>query len=370
MSTEPTTMRVVHITLSAGPGGGPEHVWRLANQMSELGIIQSIAAPDEYPYAERYTELVGRDGLLELPSRAFQLAALLRLIRFLRKRKADLLHSHGKGAGLYGRLASFITGIPCVHTFHGLHLSQRPISRILYVRLERMLRYLTSASIAVSAGEAALARSLGWIQSGQLHIVPNGVQVSHLPPEFASCPGPFIVAHMTRFDRVQKNSGALVGIALALRDAGRLEDFRFLLLGEGEGRTALEQRIAELNLSNYFVFKRFILNPKAELSKAHAYVSTSRWEGLPLAVLEAQAAGLPAVLTDVVGNRDAIENGVTGFTFPLDDYRAAAKALLFLASDPARAARMGFAGWQRVLVNHSVERMARETLAVYQSVLS
>ena len=101
-----------------------------------------------------------------------------------------------------------------------------------------------------------------------------------------------------------------------------------------------------------------------DIADASVYLTTARWEGLPLAVLEAMSLGIPVVASDVVGNRDAVEEGVTGYLYPLGDVKIAAR----LVEDAARLDR------ELVRQHHrqyfSSERMVEETLAVYRDVLN
>jgi len=131
----------------------------------------------------------------------------------------------------------------------------------------------------------------------------------------------------------------------------------------------LKAAVRNTNLEGHFRFEGFQSNPRSYLQGAGCYLSTSRWEGMPLAVLEAMAEGVPVVASDVVGNRDAVEHGITGLLFSLDDHSAAARQILALKSDGALRHTMGKAAHQAVRERFSLERMARETVKVYQEVL-
>jgi starch synthase len=99
------------------------------------------------------------------------------------------------------------------------------------------------------------------------------------------------------------------------------------------------------------------------------YVQSSRFEALPLAVLEAMAAGLPVVATAVGGMADIVDDGVTGFLVPPDDPAALADALEAVLGDPALAAAMGAAGRRAAAGRLSPAEMARRVAAVYEEVL-
>lgn len=361
-------MKILNITLSSSPGGGPEHVWQLIRQLTKLGVQPVIAAPCGEPYWKRFMEVVKEQHMLCMPQRKLSSVALLHLAIQARKNDVDIIHSHGKGAGLYGRLASCITGIPCVHTYHGIHIQYKSPLKQAYILLERLLGRVTARAIAVSRGEGEQANALRFCPSYRLHVVPNGVEI---PDGIQPCAsrGAFRVVHISRFDPVQKNSEVLVEIALELRKLSGIDNVEFILIGEGERLAKLKVAVRDANLERHFRFEGFQPNPRSYLQGAGCYLSTSRWEGMPLAVLEAMAEGTPVVASDVVGNRDAVEHGMTGFLFPLDDHPAAARQIMALKSDGALRQTMGKAAHQMAWDRFSLERMAQETLRVYQEVL-
>jgi glycosyltransferase involved in cell wall biosynthesis len=100
------------------------------------------------------------------------------------------------------------------------------------------------------------------------------------------------------------------------------------------------------------------------------FLLTSRFEGAPYTPLEAMRAGIPVVLTDVVGSRDAVESGVSGVLVPAGDVPALAHAVAELLSDPTRARSLGDAGRARVRESFDVATMGREIAGVYARVMA
>lgn len=359
---------VCHVTLSAGPGGGPEHIRQLVSHLAPLGVRQYVAAPREEPYAEIFQGLVGPENMFEMPGRTLRPRCLLGLAAFLRQRGCQVVHSHGKGAGLYARPAGLLAGVARVHTFHGLHRQYSPLGNACYDVLERFLGRVTGACVAVSPSEAEEARQRGYCPGARLHTVVNGVPVEReLPATHGQSRDVFRIVHCSRYER-QKNSGALVDVALALRDRSALAGVEFAVLGVGKGRADLQRRITAAGLDEHFRFPGFV-DPRPYFDAASCYLSTSLWEGMPLAVLEAAARGLPPVCSNVVGNCDAVEDGVTGLLYPVDRPAAAAEALGRLQADEQLRLRLGRAAHARVLDRFSVVGMASNTLAVYRKVL-
>jgi glycosyltransferase involved in cell wall biosynthesis len=359
-------MNILLISVRADHGGGPEHMARLI-ESAPLDVKFTVACPNEQPYWTRYGELIGSGSLIAIPHRKFSASSLARMATEVRARRIEVIHSHGKGAGLYGRALRLLTRRPVVHTFHGLHTgAYNRLARAAYLALERALVPLTCCAIAVSEGEAEQLRRAGI--GRRLRVIRNGVRLPGTTHALALKP-PFRVVMMTRYDH-QKRAELIVDIAETLRSRGELERFRFELLGTGPGAAALARTVDLQCLDRAVRMHGAVDEPARYLNGALAYLSTSRWEGLPLAVLEAMAHGVPVVATDVVGNRDAVVDGTSGFLYDAGNPAAAADALIALARRPelqkraAESARATAAEW------YSADRMSREIVACYRALLN
>ncbi|MDR2727034.1 MAG: glycosyltransferase [Deltaproteobacteria bacterium] len=382
---------VLFLTLRADFGGGPEHLWQLLRHLPEetseyqphrrispppgnfsnpqwakLACV-FVACPEDYPYYERYRDRLGKENIFVLPHRKFSLSTLWGLRAFCRERGVAVLHSHGKGAGLYARILVLLTGLPCVHTFHGVHMREYGgLKRFLYRLGERVLSLATRAAITVSEGERAQILAEGLMPAARLHLILNGVEIPAATAGEAAGP-PFCIISMSRFD-YQKNSGFLADIAEALRQRGRLGEFRFVVVGDGPGRAGMLAAAQARGLSGSLECSGASPDPQAFFSGGLCYLSTSRWEGMPLAVLEAMAHGLPAVVTDTVGNRDAVKGGETGFVYPEGDADAAASALCRLADDPKLRRALGEQAREYTRQHHDAWKMATDTLELLQGI--
>ncbi|MDR2745023.1 MAG: glycosyltransferase [Desulfovibrio sp.] len=357
---------ILFLTARADFGGGPEHLWRLLQNMPNK-MAAYVACPNESPYHERFREIVGESRMFELPHRLFSWRKLWRLRRFCRERGISVLHAHGKGAGLYARLLAFMTGLPCVHTFHGVHMDGcTPVKRAAYRLYERVMSLFTQMGIAVSEGELNQIVERGLMPRTKLRLIPNGVNV-HVDLEAGERPlsSPYAVVSLSRFD-YQKNSMFLLEIAKALNAQGRLEQFQFIVVGDGVDRQSVASSAQANGWGSHVLCPGASTHPHSFFRGALCYLSTSRWEGMPLAVLEAMAHGLSVVASDVVGNRDAVSHGLTGFLYPEGDAVAAADALCQLADDANLRCRMGHSAREYVQRNHSMDEMVAKTFDVLQ----
>ncbi len=350
------------ITGRADPGGGPEHVFQLTRQLLDSCEV-FIAAPDEHPYWKRYGELVGSERLFEIPHRTFSWSVLRRLESWCDANRINVVHSHGRAAGAYARLLKKSAGRVCVHTPHGSLQFKSPKHLALWFA-EVLLARRTDLTIAVSRSEREqLGRRL--FLRTRLTEVPNGVQI---PVAEGTIAGrrehPLRIVHVTRFVP-QKNTGLVLTILKGLRDRGALDLFHVDILGDGPERREVEAAARDSGLSAHLTFHGAQDSVAPFLSRAFCFLTTSRWEGMPLAVLEALAAGLPVIASDTPGNNDVVTRDV-GRLYALDKPSAAAKAIVELAQYPETWARLSAAARRSVRITFSVERMAGETLAHYQ----
>jgi glycosyltransferase involved in cell wall biosynthesis len=367
-------VNVLHITLSARQGGGPEHLYQLVQGLP-AHVHSFIASPDEPPYIVRYQRVAGIDHIVHVPHRKVSFGALRAVISFIRDNRIHIVHSHGKGAGLYGRIAALLTGCKSVHTFHGIHIQYGFAASACYRLLETILRRATDAFICVSAGEAEVALAKGFASRQRCHIVPNGVAIPEQPAGIDEA-GLFSIIHMSRFDYA-KNSEMLIPVALALREHSCSDRCRFVILGTGGNEAEVRNAAVAAGVGHMFHFAGNTPAPRAFLrgelaghgGRAGCYLSTSRWEGLPLAVLEAMSEGVPVVATNVVGNADAVRHEETGFLYDLQQPAEAAEFIARLAGSSGLRNAMGYKAFIRAKDAFSRDAMVSGTAAVYASVL-
>jgi glycosyltransferase involved in cell wall biosynthesis len=346
--------KVLLISARSDIGGGPAHMFALARGMAhEISIC--AAMPEDGEFFKSFVDLVGAKNLCKIPRQKFTLRAFIELRAFCKAQQIDLIHSHGKGAGVYSRLLGWTLGLPVVHTLHGYHDGRYSLGfKKIYAFWETFAGWLTRKIICVSISEAELFKNKVIVADSKLAVIINGTAVqAHL---IATKPTPKKVVTVARFD-YQKNLLEL------LRLAELLPLYDFFVIGDGADRSEIQSEIAARNLHNVRLcgVSHKVLE---DIADASVFVTTARWEGLPLAVLEAMSLGIPVVASDVVGNRDAVEEGVTGYLYPLGDVKVAAR----LVEDAARLDRELVRQYHRQYF--SSERMVEETLAVYRDVLN
>jgi glycosyltransferase involved in cell wall biosynthesis len=362
-----SSMRVLEISLRADYGGGPRHVYNLLNGLSGP-IDLYIACPKDYPHWELYKEKVSEDRILALPHRKFSAFYLLKLTHFIHKHKIDLIHSHGKGAGLYSRLLKVLTGKIVIHTFHGIHyLQYSKILRKFYLLYEKLFSYLTDAFISVSNGEKKQAISFLRISSNKITVIYNGVEALNcnhgiLPDGLNQ--DDFIIAHISRFDYA-KNTEECLKIVEILASQ---EDVKLMIMGDGPNRPKLETLAKQRGLSNVF-FLGFV-NPNDYLSSCKLYLSTSRWEGLPLAPIEAMSLGIPIIASNVIGNDEVVLSEKNGFLYELGNYKQAAQYIMELYKDYDKYSELSNGAKEVFFEKFTIDIMIKQTAELYEIAFS
>jgi glycosyltransferase involved in cell wall biosynthesis len=367
----PPPLRVLHLLVSTSVGGGPRQVWDLARHLPPEEIEVRVAGPRDGVFFERFRAL--GVPVAELP-RGLGPSQLLAALRLIRAARPEVVHTHGKGPGLLGRLAARWAGVPAVHTFHGIHYAHYPPGgRALYLALERALSGLTHTVVNVSPSQEAEGLSLRLFSPAQSVVIVNGLDLPEVDRALAASSltraglglpaEALLLGSVARFDPVKRLSTLVRAVHRLAPSHPRLA---LLLVGGGAEEAGLRRLAAELGLEERVNFTGFVDEALGIYPLLDLYVSASLKEGLPYALLEAMAAGRAVVATDVAGNRDVVVAGETGLLVPPEDPDALARAVAGLLADPARRRLMGEAGRQRVLKEFSVEPMARATADVYR----
>ncbi len=360
-------INVLIISSRADFGGGPEHIYRLLDNSSER-FEYYVACPKDEPYWDLYSKIVG-DNKIEIPHRKISLSHLYKVLKFSKENKIHIIHSHGKGAGFYGKVISFFSNRPLIHTCHGIHVGEyNSLAKTIYLFYEKCTSFLIHKIIHVSNSEKeqAIKEKLNLNVSNQ--VINNGVVDSELENlkdlkegaknQINIDSNKFVVSSLSRFD-FPKNMHE------AFEIARHCKNYIFLFIGDGVQKNELELKAEKEELEN-IIFTGFTNNPQKYLLASDAYLSTSRWEGMPLGVLEAMSFGLPVIASDVIGNNEAVLNGKTGFVYPLGDIDSASSLLNSIANDSNLYERLSKESILRQRSQYSVKIMTKKTEVLYR----
>lgn len=288
-------LRVLLITARADHGGGPRHILDLLRAFHRRDIDFYIGSPREEPYADQFTRLTKK--LFEIPSRSFSLFAFFRLRRAIQIARIDVIHSHGRGAGIYSRLLGLVTGCRVLHTFHGIHREPSFTGR-LKLWVDQILAFLPFTPIFVSDNEQEEASQFRCVRPGRKgFVIENAVDASRFSHRQQP---PFSNARTIRLGAFLR-ADPVKGPDLFLNLVRELErrspddiDLRWSCVGISRDELAAYGEIP----SSIDILDR-VTEPAPWLESLDVFLSTARNEGLPLGVLEAMAAGCICILSDI-----------------------------------------------------------------------
>jgi glycosyltransferase involved in cell wall biosynthesis len=306
------------------------------------------------------------------------LPAFLALIRLFRQERFDLLHVHTPLAGLVGRIAGRIAGIPRIaYTAHGFyfHERMRPSAYRAHVMLERFGRRFTDVLMTQSAEDAETAKAEGIAPGGRVTVIGNGVDPALFRPgtaeERAAARAAMGVAED---DVVAVMIGRMVaekGYPELLAALSATPGLTLACIGtrlESDHEGAVDQALAAAQGNPATAARLKLMGYRTDVASllrgADLFVLPSHREGMPRAIIEAMMTGLPVVATAIRGAREQVIDGETGLLVPVKDDAALAAALGRLVSDPALRARMGAASLARARAEYDEAKVIARQIAL------
>lgn len=356
---------IVHVLSSYGVGGQERVALDLAigqrARGHHVGVI-SLAPPPDGAMAEEFAQAgvavgrVAKRGGLD-PT------LVPRLARELRRRGAEVVHTHNPLPLIYGAPAARLIGAAAIHTKHGANPANR---RNLVLR--RGAARLTHAFVAVSETTASQARAQRDVSLSKLHTIPNGIRLDRYAPDAEAraeirvelgLGDAWVIGTVGRLD-AYKNQALLVR-AIAPLLSSRV---RLVIVGDGENRAEVEAAVAALPDPRWVVMTGRRMDVPRLIHAFDVFALSSKTEGLPLVVPEAMAAGLPIISTAVGGIPSVVDDGETGLLVPVEQ-PALAAALVQLEADRERARAMGVRAREVALARYSHDRMVDAYLELY-----
>lgn len=377
MSVGAGTPRVVRLITRLNIGGPARQALLLTHRLAPSYETTLAAGAPEQSEGELTDDRV---SVVRLPFvRPVQPPTDLRAARavrdLLRRVRPAIVHTHMAKAGAIGRLVAHrLESRPrLVHTFHGHVLDgyfSRPVTKA-FLAAERALARRTDVLVAVSGEIRDQLLELGIGRSEQYRVIPLGLDLtlhyaSDEPPgAFRSSLG---IAVETPLVGVVGRLVPIKDVATLFGAMRRLPDAHLAVVGDGELRFELERLAQDPDLGGRVHFTGWRPDVATVMRDLDVVALSSRNEGTPVALIEAAAAGKPAVATDVGGVRSVVEDGVTGFLAPAGDADLLGERIGQLLADPALRQRMGEAGRQRAR-RFDESRLVGDITSLYNELL-
>jgi glycosyltransferase involved in cell wall biosynthesis len=293
----------------------------------------------------------------------------------LLRERPDIVHTHSSKAGILGRWAAKLAGVPVIiHTYHGFGFNDRqswPV-RTLYILAEKLTALVTDKFIAVSKDNIEKAEEYGIGSPENYTLIRSGIETAKfngsnldLPKkrkELDIPPDSQVVTTIGPF-KPQKNLRDFVAAAELIAKSSPLTTF--LVIGDGELRPELELQIQAAGLTGRVRLLGWRRDIPELLGATDVFVMTSLWEVLPRAILEAMSSGRPVVANAVDGVKEIVKDGETGYlTEPLEPAKTAECALKLLR-DPSLAGRLGANGRKLITLEYDIDNMVRQQEVLY-----
>ncbi len=306
-------------------------------------------------------------------------AALLRLRSHFKSSKIDLVHTHSSKAGILGRLAAALAGVPVIlHTAHGWSFNdtQPAWQRRLYIALEKLAARFCRRLIVVSACDREKGLLLGVGRPEQYELLHSGIDAEIFRTPVNSRES---VREALGFEPHHKVVGTIACLKpqkapldfVRAAAAAHAEDdsFRFFIAGDGELRPDLEALLAELGLQDVVQLLGWRRDVSDLLHAMDLFLLPSLFEGLPRSVLQAMAAGVPVVATAVDGTPEVIEDGVTGLLIPPGRPDVAARRAIEMLADDDLRGRCVTQARRRLSREFDIHQMVRDLDRLYVGLL-
>jgi glycosyltransferase involved in cell wall biosynthesis len=368
-------VKILFLSTSMGMGGADSQLLSAARVMVARGhdvVIVSLTPLG--PMGLRARALGIRTESLEMPRGVPDPRALLHLARITRDWRPDVVHSHMVHANLLARALRLVAPVPAlVSTIHNIYEGGR-----LRMAAYRLTNGLVDHMTIVS--QAAADRFVGEkiVPARLLTVVPNGVDtesIGAVPPGAGQAlrrsldlGERFAWLAVGRFEVAKDYPNMLRAFALA---RARHPEAVLLLVGRGSLQAETAALVSELGLDDRVRFLGVRDDVPVVMRAADGYVMSSAWEGMPMVLLEAGAAGLPIVATKVGGNHEVVLEGQSGFLVPPRDSAALGSAMMRLADLPAeRRQAMGQRGREHIERHYGLERVAERWEEIYRDVLA
>lgn len=306
--------------------------------------------------------------------------AVFRIAAQLKKIKPDIVHTHSSKAGILGRIAALMAGVPAiVHTFHGFgfHPYQNCFVRGFYVLLEKICASFSSRLVFVSKSNIEYAKSLGIGSPVKYCLIRSGIKLSDYPAktdraelleslgirECGADGRENIVVLSIGNSKPQKNPGDFVRAAAEI--CRTRKNVFFVFAGGGKELPKFREMAAELGIADRCVFPGWRADSAQLLYVCDIYAMTSLWEGLPRSLAEAFASGKPAVCYCTDGVTDILQDGINGYSTEKKDLKTFTARLSEVIDSPELRTKLACGAEKTDLSDFDIDFMVKQQEKLY-----
>ena len=354
--------KILLISASAKTGGGPSHIFLLKKILKdEFDFYLAM------PKSGNLSKGFDRRKYLEIAERKILPQDIIRLVLFSKKNSINIIHAHGKGAGLIARILKIFLNKPLIYTFHGIHTTcLNRLKKYLYILYENLTGWLDDEKVFVSFSEKLQAINLKIFIGKRNRIINNSTK------------------KMIRTQLNREKNNLKIGIKNKKKNiisicrlvdqknifeifeiAKNLQFYNFIVLGNGYLFDKAKNYIESQKIRNVY-----LLGNKKDIFKylyeADLFLSTSLYEGHPISILEAMSIGLPIVASKVTGNVDTIKNNFSGLFYRLGDINEATYCIKKLMKNRNLKLKISNNSFLTHRKLFTIKKMKNEYLSLYK----
>lgn len=358
---------------------GDEFETLLVGGLPEEGESDSLYIPEKYGVKPRLLK-----ELVRTPNYKSDREAYKKLKEIIREFKPDIVHTHASKAGALGRKAAFSCKVPVVvHTFHGhvFHSYFGKAKTLLFKTIERSLAKRSSGIIAISNRQKIELSEIHKICSkDKIKVINLGFDLAPfnekrlkyreaVRSEYGIEPNDIAVAIVGRLAPIKNHDLFLDVLNQVL--AKTTKSIKVFIVGDGSEKDHIEGRV--INLNNKYENRITMTSWIKDIGRFNAGMDlvclTSDNEGTPVSLIEAQAANIPVITTNVGGVVDIVNEGETGYIVPPKDVNAFANRLLELCEDEKKREKMSQNGWSFVEEKFHYSTLVKNMESYYHELL-
>ncbi|MCD9019822.1 glycosyltransferase family 4 protein [Parachryseolinea silvisoli] len=355
-------------------GGGESHVLELVR-----GFDKSLVEPVVLSFTDG--EMIDRLQAMNTPvhviptTTPFDVRVWGKVKRFLHNTAPDIVHAHGTRAASNLFWSTRALNLPLLYTVHGWSFHKTQPKTTYYTRLytEKFITRQAALNICVSNSNQADGQRLFGLKNSM--VIHNGVDLNKFDPtrtypdirqEYGVRPDEILIGYISRVT-YQKNPLNFIRAMALLKNT--VQNFKVLMVGDGDMKDEALALASELNLQDTIIFIKFRSDVPAILKALDIFCLPSWWEGFSIGLLEAMAMHKCVVCSSVDGNREIVSDHVTGYFFPPDNPQGMADTLAYLCQHPEARAQAAAKGETLVRQTFSAPKMIRTLEGVYQQLV-
>ena len=367
MSTDQSKTHVLHLIGSTGLYGAERWILALVGAIDpnliKSTIVNLVDKKGERSAIVEAAQQRGLDALDFYTGGAFNPLSVFRLARWARKRKVHIMHGHGFKSDAIGLLTARLARCKAMTTPHGWSLeADRRLQ--FYEKLDRnLLRFMDKVcplSLDLAEGIKGLA------SAAKIDLIFNGVDIDEVkaaPAADRTDGDNYLIGYIGQLIARKDLQTLLQAVKLL---SAKQPNVRLMMIGDGAKKEDLQEEAKCLGITSQVDFLGFRPDAASYLKIFDVFVLPSLMEGIPRCIMEAMAASLPVVVSDIPGNRCLVSHGETGLIFAPGDSADLVEKITYLMDHPDHAGKMAVSGNRKVEDGYSSRKMAIEYCKLYQ----